>query len=158
MFTKTLNPCVMQATLHGHALAERAAAEARRVQAEEAAKAEAAAASTTPPPQQGGPVGVPPKPGKGSQAGATPGGGQQQAEQLQGRPRGPDSRGITDRWGRPADVECVRLLGTVHEVVLFSWAAQLVSGALPGSPEPARALTCTLKNLQRNCPRGRARL
>uniref|UniRef100_A0A7S3VQB5 Uncharacterized protein n=1 Tax=Dunaliella tertiolecta TaxID=3047 RepID=A0A7S3VQB5_DUNTE len=128
----------VRATLHSHALAEQAASEARKAAAEEAAKAAEAAAKAeacgvnvatppSPPQEKGGGSGTA---GKGAIVG---GKGEQPQQQTDGKIGGGDmSRGIRDRWGRPAEGHAVRLLGTLHEVLLFAFSA-----TLPPPPRPS---------------------
>eukprot|EP00983_Pelagomonas_calceolata_P057340 1145032-Pelagomonas_calceolata.AAC.2 len=125
------NRAQTEATLHSHALAEQAASEARKAAAEEAAKAAEAAAKAeacgvnvatppSPPQEKGGGSGTA---GKGAIVG---GKGEQPQQQTDGKIGGGDmSRGIRDRWGRPAEGHAVRLLGTLHEVLLFAFSATL---------------------------------
>jgi hypothetical protein len=43
---------------------------------------------------------------------------------------------VRDRWGQKVDAEVLAVLGTMHEILLFTWAAALVSCV------PARAIFC----------------
>ncbi|KAF5840029.1 hypothetical protein DUNSADRAFT_18065 [Dunaliella salina] len=107
--------------------ARKAASEAAAKAAEASAKAEAGGGNVTPPLQEkGGPSG-------GTGKGASVGGkGEQPQQQTDGKV-GDVRRVIKDRWGRQADGHAVRLLGTLHEVLLFAFSAALSPVPRPSS-------------------------